>query len=83
MRNMAVGLLQTIKSLSRRSKMCLAMVMDVIIAPLALWMMYASQKLEWIPSAISQHWWLLPLASVTIVVVFYVFRQYHTVIRFA
>ena len=80
---MAVGLLQTIKSLGRRSKMCLTMVMDVIIAPLALWMMYASQKLEWIPSAISQHWWLLPLASVTIVAVFYAFRQYHTVIRFA
>jgi FlaA1/EpsC-like NDP-sugar epimerase len=63
--------------------MAIAMVLDGFIASLALWMTYATQKLELFPTAISKHWWLLPLASATTIAVFYVFRQYHTVIRFA
>ena len=80
---MAVGLLETLKLLSRRSKMSLAMATDAIIASAALWMTYALPKLELIPSEIIKIWWLLPLASAVTVLVFFIFRLYHTVIRFA
>ena len=80
---MGIGLLQKIKLLNRRTKMAIAMALDMVVASFALWLTYAAQNLTLLPSAITEHWWLLPLASVTTVSVFYVFRQYHTVIRFA
>ena len=80
---MAIGLLQKIKLLNRRAKMSIAMALDMVVASFALWLTYAVQELTLLPSAITEHWWLLPLASVATVSVFYVFRQYHTVIRFA
>ena len=80
---MPVGLLQTIKLLSRRSKMAIAMAVDAIIAAAALWMTYAAPTLELFPNFIVKFWWILPLASATTIVAFYVFRLYHTVIRFA
>ncbi|MBT6269540.1 MAG: polysaccharide biosynthesis protein [Phycisphaerae bacterium] len=80
---MGIGLLQKIKLLNRRAKMSIAMALDMVVASFALWLTYAVQELTLLPSAITEHWWLLPLASVATVSVFYVFRQYHTVIRFA
>ena len=80
---MAMGQIQKIKLLDRRAKMTIAMVLDMFVASFALWLTYAAQALTLLPSAITEHWWLLPIASVTTVSVFYVFRQYHTVIRFA
>ena len=80
---MGIGLLQKIKLLNRRAKMAIAMALDMVVASFTLWLTYAAQNLTLLPSAITEHWWLLALASVTTVSVFYVFRQYHTVIRFA
>ncbi len=75
--------IQFIKRMSRRAKMGIAMSVDACIASIALWLTYAAPSFSAWPPSIAKLWWLLPVASVLTVGVFYAFRLYHTIIRFA
>jgi FlaA1/EpsC-like NDP-sugar epimerase len=80
---MREGMTKTMSGLSRRSKMAVVMSVDACIASITLWLTYVATEQSFFPAAVEQHWWLLPLASITTVTVFWLFRLYHTVIRFA
>ena len=76
-------LVHILNSLSRREKKTVTMVMDACIAAVALWGTYSIPRLEILPQAIVDLWWLVPLSGLITVGVFYAFGLYHTVIRFA